>query len=137
MKIRLVMIRVLNDKDFLPLLSLYIEMYKVIDSSLSTSVVTIILCDELKQPDFIAYGVFHNDTLVGFLSGYTIKESEFFNSGLYCSFKTKVQGLFAFSENDLRKRGYTSWSTEARGHIKSLAPKLGAKIEYIKYKKEL
>jgi len=131
------MFKVIEDKDFLQLLSLYIKMYKVIDPSLSNSVVSIILAEEMKQPRFIAFGVFQEDTLIGFLSGYTEKPGTFFNSGLYCESKIKVRMLLEKSEQALKHIGYTSWTTEAKGHIKSLAPKFGANIESIRYKKEI
>jgi hypothetical protein len=131
------MFRVLNDKDFLDLLRLYIEMYKTIAPHYTNSYVSIILAEEMKQDRFIAYGVFQGDTLIGFITGYAIRETEFFNSGLYCESKIKVKNLIKSFELWLISRGYTSWSTEAKGHIKSLAYKFGAIVENIRYKKEL
>jgi len=129
------MFRVLADEDFLDLLKLYIKMYKTINPILSNSRVSIILSEEMKQPRFLAYGVFQKDTLVGFITGFAIGEFEFFNSGLYCENKLKVKELILTMEKVLVGFGYTSWSTEAKGHIKSLAPKFGATIDYIRYKK--
>jgi len=131
------MFKVLSDKDFMQLLNLYIEMYKTIDPALSNSVVSIILAEELKKPGFIAFGVFQQDTLIGFLSGYQEKPNVFFNSGLYCSCKLQVKKLLEESEKALKCLGYESWVTEARGHIKSLAPKFGAYIELVRYRKEI
>lgn len=131
------MFRVLTDEDFLDLLKLYIEMYKTIAPHYTNSYVSIILAEEMKQDRFIAYGVFQGDTLIGFITGYAIGETEFFNSGLYCESKIKVKEMVTSFEQWLISYGYTSWATEAKGHIKSLAPKFGAIVENIRYKKEL
>jgi hypothetical protein len=131
------MFKVIEDKDFLQLLSLYIKMYKVIDPSLSNSVVSIILAEEMKQPRFIAFGVFQEDTLIGLIAGFAVGETEFFSSGIYCESRIKVKELVSTFERWLIGYGYTSWSTEERKHIKPFVHKLGAKVEYIRYKKEL
>lgn len=131
------MFKVLSDQYFLELLNLYIKMYKTIAPHYSNSYVSMILSEEMKQDRFIAYGVFQGDTLIGFITGYSIGETEFFNSGIYCESKIKVKELVTSFEQWLISYGYTSWSTEAKGHIKSLAPKFGAQIENIRYKKEL
>lgn len=132
------MVRVLADEDFLPLLNLYIEMYKTIDNTLGNSVIAAILAGEMQQPHFRVYGVFLKDTLVGFIAGYDESPTSFFSTGLYCSSPIKVKELVDYVENDLKANRYISWSTEVRGHItNSIVPKLGAKIDNIRYKKEL
>jgi hypothetical protein len=131
------MFRVLTDKDFLDLLKLYIKMYQTIAPHYTNSQVSIILAEEMKQPRFVAYGVFQEDTLVGFITGFALSETEFFNSGLYCEYRMKVKDLITSFEHWLIGRGYASWSTEEKGHIKPFANKFGAKVDYIRYKKEL
>jgi hypothetical protein len=91
----------------------------------------------MKQPNFTAFGVFHEDTLIGFLTGYRLDHTTFFNSGLYCESKVKVKTLLEKSEQALKHMGYTSWETEELGHIRPLAHKFGARVKYTRYKKEI
>ena len=131
------MIRVITDEHFMELLSLYIKMYNYIDPSLRASQVSIILAEEMRQQGFIVFGLFTDeDKLIGFLSGYN-QNGIFFNSGLYSESRIKVKELITKAETHLSHLGYLKWATEAKGHIKSLAPKFGAKIDYIRYIKEI
>jgi hypothetical protein len=48
-----------------------------------------------------------------------------------------VKKLYSYVENYLILNNYKSWTTEAKSNIKSIAPKLGARIDKIIYIKEL
>jgi hypothetical protein len=132
------MFRVLVADDFMQLLTLYIKMYKYINPAITPPVVSIILAEEMKQPNFIAYGYFSESSkLLGFVTGFDSAPKQFFNSGLYSERKVIVGKLVNGLEQYLKQHEYTCWKTEALGHIKSLAPKFGAQVEKIVYKKEL
>lgn len=132
------MVKLLQETDFMQLLSKYIEMYKYIKPGTPDSAVGHILIQEISRPGFLALGYFKGDKLIGFISGYTLKDKSYFISGVYCEVPIYLPKLVRSFETRLKLNNFHSWSTEMHfNHDKCLAPKLGAKIDYIRYKKEI
>ncbi len=132
------MIRYINDGDFLYLLDLYKKMYNLINPNLSISSITIILSDEIRQANYKALGYFRNNKLLGIIAGHDLGSKSFIATAYYSESSIVAGKLFKFLEAELKKFQYISWSTEVHYNFsESIVPKLGAEIEYIRYKKEL
>jgi hypothetical protein len=125
----------LTDKYFLALQDKYFEMYKVVNPMLSIVEVADILMKEISIHGYMAYGIFRDNIIKGVIAGYPINNS-FFVSVVVCD-AVYTKELFAKVEYNLKTLGYKSWTTQAKAHIKSLAPKLGANIDTIIYTKEI
>lgn len=131
------MVRILNSDYFLELLDLYFYMYKsMYGEEINKHSVTKQLITEMEQPGYLAFGIFDsNNTLVGAICGFG--KPIFIVSVVICKVPYLVKKLYKHVEDYLVLNNYTTWKTEAKTNIKSIAPKLGAKIDTIIYKKEL
>lgn len=131
------MVRILNSDYFLDLQSLYIAMYKeMYKQEVNKHSVTKQLITEMEQPGYLAFGIFDsNNILVGAICGFG--KPIFIVSVVICNVPYLVRKLYKHVEDYLVLNNYTTWKTEAKANIKSIAPKLGAKIDTIIYKKEL
>lgn len=131
------MVRILNSDYFLDLQSLYIAMYKeMYKQEVNKHSVTKQLITEMEQPGYLAFGIFDsNNILVGAICGFG--KPIFIVSVVICNVPYLVKKLYNHVESYLVLNNYTAWKTEAKANIKSIAPKLGAKIDTIIYKKEL
>ena len=131
------MVRILNSDYFLDLQSLYIAMYKeMYKQEVNKHSVTKQLITEMEQPGYLAFGIFDsNNILVGAICGFG--KPIFIVSVVICNVPYLVRKLYKHVEDYLVLNNYTAWKTEAKTNIKSIAPKLGAKIDTIIYIKEL
>lgn len=131
------MVRILNSDYFLDLQSLYIAMYKeMYKQEVNKHSVTKQLITEMEQPGYLAFGIFDsNNILVGAICGFG--KPIFIVSVVICNVPYLVRKLYKYVEDYLVLNNYTAWKTEAKTNIKSIAPKLGAKIDTIIYIKEL
>lgn len=132
------MIKLVDDDNFLAFLNLYIHMHKEINPNAKESSIISRLSYEMKQEDFFIFGDFKDCVLVGFICGFKENSTTWFTSGMSHTMPIRLVKLIKSSEEFLAIRGYTHWTTEySKKDDKCIAPKLGAIIETIKYKKEI
>lgn len=134
------MLKVIEDKDLFKLLPLYVDMVKQIEIYKDCSNVEALLdlTVQLTKPDFFAVGDFEGDKLVGFICGFQENKDTWFQSGLYHTIPFRVRKTVEVVEGILKAKGYKAWSTEyGKKDNRCLAPKLGAEVYIIKYKKEI
>lgn len=130
------MLKSITDEHFVDLLQAYHKMFLSINNSIRISQSTVALVKEMEQPQFRAWGYFIEDELVGFVTGFAEKDAFFF-SGIYSERKMAVPKLIDYVEEEIQKLGFTTWTTVVNGEVKSVVPKIGAEIEYTRYRKVL
>ena len=134
------MIRVINDDDYIQFMQQYIDMCLSIElyKNEKISVLAAELAYQIQKPGFIAIGEFEGAKLLGFICGYNENKTTWFQSGLAHKVPFRVKKLIMTVEQILKDSGYTHWTTEYSKHDnRCLAPKLGAKVQTIKYIKEI
>ena len=134
------MIRIITDDDYIQFIQQYVDMILSIDlyKNKKVSVIVAELNEQVKQPGFFAVGDFKDTTLLGFICGYTESNGVWFQSGLNHSIPYRVSKLIKVTEQMLKDAKYTHWTTEYSKHDnRCLALKLGAKVQTIKYIKEI
>ena len=134
------MLRYIEDSEYLQLAELYIKMVKSIEIYKDKPIPAIVveLTSQLPKAGFFAIGDFKDDKLVGFICGYNETNKIWFQSGLFHSIPHRVLKLIKMAEDRLAVLGYSHWTTEyGKQDNRCLAPKLGAKVQIIKYIKEI
>ena len=134
------MIRVINDDDYIQFMQQYIDMCLSIElyKNEKISVLAAELAYQVQKPGFIAIGEFEGTELLGFICGYNENKTTWFQSGLAHKVHFRVKKLIMTVEQILKDSGYTHWTTEySKQDNRCLAPKLGAKVQTIKYIKEI
>lgn len=134
------MLRLIGEDDYLAFIALYTEMIKSIElhKDLPISLIVADIVEQVKQPDFMVVGDFKDSELVGFVSGYRENKNTWFQTGLFNRIPFRVTKMIKATEAILTQLGYTHWATEySKQDDKCLAPKLGAKVQTIKYIKEI
>jgi len=136
-----VKVKIIQNENFLDLISLNYEMYKSIDSSINSVGATSTLMHFLAQPDFIPFGLFdNNNKLVGFVTGYKFSKNMFHFSGIYVIIKNNrnLKKLINFCFAYIKELGYSTWQVDAtNGNISSIMEKYGATKQYTRYVKDL
>ena len=134
------MLRYIEDVDYLQLVELYVKMVKSIDIYKDKPIPAIVaeLTSQITRDGFFALGDFNDDKLVGFICGYNESPTTWFQSGLFHYIPYRVTKLIKQAEERLKTFGYSHWTTEyGKQDNRCLAPKLGAKVQIIKYIKEI
>lgn len=134
------MIRVINDDDYIQFMQQYIDMCLGIElyKNKRISVLAAELAYQIQKPGFLAIGEFEGNELLGFICGYKETNTTWFQSGLKHKVPYRVRNLIKVVEQILKDTGYTHWTTEySKQDDRCLAPKLGAKVQTIKYIKEI
>jgi len=134
-------IKPVSNEYIVQLIDLNVEMYKEIDPSLNAVQAVHLLMNPLTtQPDFLAIGLYDNDILIGFVTGWASAKNVFYFSGIYVIIKNNewTKKLIDFSFDFIKERGYTSWECDATNpNISSILEKYGATVKYTRYTKEL
>ena len=134
-------IKVIENKDFLDLVTLNAEMYKAMDSNINQVGATASLMHIVStKEDFIAFGLFEDNKLVGFVTGYNFLNKTFHFSGIYVMIKNNrnLKKLIDFCFDYIKNKGYSTWQVDAtNGNISSIMEKYGAIKKYTRYYKEL
>lgn len=134
-------IRRLNNSDFLALCSLQVEFYETLPVPADAFVAIDTLTTDAKcKFDFRAWGLFENDLLVGFVTGYANTKKSFYFSGLYVIIRLNrnLKKFIDFCFNEVETDGYTSWEVDCtNSNITSMMEKYGAAPIYTRYTKTL
>lgn len=134
-------IRSIPNEDFLQLCQLTADMYAEIDPSINTfgAVNMLTTCITTKH-DFFAIGLYAEDQLVGFVTGYGMSKEVFYFSGIHVIIKNNgwTQKLIDFCFAFIKDKGYSAWQVDAtNGNISSIMEKYGATAKYTRYYKEM
>jgi len=134
-------IRIIENEDFLDLINLNYEMYKSIDPAINSVGATASLMHLIStKEDFLAIGMFEDNKLIGFVTGYKFSNKTYHFSGIYVIIKNNMntKKLINFCFSLIKDKGYSAWQVDAtNGNISSIMEKYGATIEYTRYCKEL
>ena len=131
------MIKKISDEYFLELVALWCEMYRVIPTPYSAPEATYGLVQAMNEfKDFLAIGVFEENKLIGFITGYAHRTGAFYWSGIYCPKSKYVKEMMDTAEKLMKDMGYKSWISDTEiPAVASLLMKYGGKP--VQYKKEL
>lgn len=134
------MFRLIEDKDFLQLATLVVDMYKSIKGTINPfQAVNTLMSFIYSGKDFTALGVYEGDRLVGFSCGHAISEETFLFTGIYLTTKgTELTSEFiTYSLDFIKEKGYKSWEADATNkNISSILEKFGALAQFVRYKKD-
>lgn len=134
-------IRKLENDDLLELIPLYVALCQSIEKDWPTFVAVNALIEDInRKKGFTAFGLFEDNKLVGFMTGYYFTKKQFHFSGIYVKIKntSKLKDLIDFSLSEIKKKGYSSWSSNATNdNIRSIMQKYGAKVCYTNFLGEL
>lgn len=132
-------VKSIPNEQFMELAILYVEMNKVLSCQVPSAPALYTLTHDLaNKPDFIALGLYENERLGGFVTGYALSKKTFYFSGIYVKIKNKnVRILVEKSFSLIKDMGYTSWEADCNNdNIASILSKYGAKPIYTRFKKE-
>lgn len=132
-------IKPIENEDFLQLVDLNAEMYKSIDANINEFQATNTLMHYINQGNFVAIGLYDETALAGFVTGSQLTEKTFYFSGIYVIIKNNewTKKLIEFSFAHIQKLGYTGWEVDATNdNISSIMEKYGAQVKYKRYHKE-
>lgn len=123
------------------LVDLTVDMYKEMDVGVNPfQAVNTLIAYINNAKDFTAIGLYDDQTLVGFVTGYQQNEKTFYFSGIYVIIKNNewTKKIIDFSFALIEERGYDSWEVDATNdNISSIMEKYGAVPKYTRYRKEL
>jgi len=108
-------IKPIDDKDFYTLLRLHYELQQILPGKHGESVSAIILCKELNRLDKIVIGLYKDNTLVGFINGYSETSEIFYFSNIYVlkEHRLGVKKLMTYAEDKIKELGYKAWKSES------------------------
>ncbi len=134
-------IRPIINSDLVQLLELAIKMYKVIDPTTNEfGAVNTVMYEINTKEDFTAIGLFDENKLIGFMTGYCFSKKQFHFSGIYVIIKNNewTKQLIEYCLDLIKQKGYSAWSVDTtNGNISSIVEKYGAKELYTRYIKEI
>lgn len=134
-------IKPIVNSDLVQLLELAIKMYKVIDPTTNEfGAVNTVMYEINTKEDFTAIGLYDEDKLVGFMTGYCFSKKQFHFSGIYVIIKNNewTKQLIEYCLDLIKQKGYSAWSVDTtNGNISSIVEKYGAKELYTRYIKEI
>lgn len=134
-------LRLLNNNDMLELVPLYVLMIRRMDENASEYAGINALFSEINhKQDFMAFGLFEKEKLVGFMTGYYFSKKQFHFSGIYVTMKNTsgLKKMIDFSLDCIRKKGYSAWSSDAtNSNISRIMQKYGAKAQFTHFVGEL
>ena len=134
-----VKINSIPNEQFLDLAILYVEMNKVLSEYIPAAPALYNLTHDLAtKPNFMALGLYEDEQLNGFVTGYALSEKTFYFSGIYVKIKNKnVKLLIEESFKQIDELGFTRWEADCNNeHIASILAKYGATPMYTRFKKE-
>lgn len=121
----------------LQLLELNIAMHKHINSETNEYGATATLIHDINnQEDFTALGLYDEDKLIGFTTGYKFSKKCFLFSGIYVIIKNSkdLANLIQSSFDLAKSKGYSAWIADAtNSNISSILEKFGATPVYTRY----
>ena len=127
------------NEQFMDLALLYVEMNKVLSHAIPAAPALYTLTHDLAtKPNFIALGLYEDEQLNGFVTGYALSEKTFYFSGIYVKIKNRnAKLLIEESFKYIEDMGYISWEADCNNEqISSILTKYGAKPMYTRFKKE-
>lgn len=132
-------IRLIDEADFYNLLILHKELHDLITPRSKNSSKVLGLLEDLQKPDAFVFGLFSNEVLVGFLSGFKQDTETILFGDLYIQEGHRLQAkkLCTAAEVYIQQKGYTAWETSSIEARVTFAPNLGAKPIRTIYRKEL
>lgn len=134
-------IKLIEDKDFMQLADLTVEMYQSINKNITAlGAVNTLMAFINGGQDYLAIGLYDGPVLLGFAQGNRIHETAFYWSGFYMSVKNTewTEKLIDYCFDFIKERGYKSWELDATNpNIGSMMKKYGAKVKFTRYHKEL
>lgn len=133
-------IKLIENKDFMQLAELTVEMYAAIDPNINPfQAVNTLLAFINQGKNFTAIGLYDDEVLVGFVIGYELKEKTFYFSGIYVIIKNNewTKKIIDFSFAHIEELGYEAWEVDAtNSNVCSIMDKYGATVKYTRYRKE-
>jgi len=123
-------IKTIEDKDFYKLLELHYCLQQELPTKHNKSISAIILCQELCVDNKMVVGLYKDEELVGFISGYEETKEVFYMANFFVEkrYRFKTKSLMDYVENKTKKLGYKAWKCDSitkKG--KNILTKYGAK----------
>ncbi len=127
-------VRLIKDEEFLSLAIMYVKMNEPVAAAPALYSLT----HDLTAKDFTAIGLYENDVLSGFVTGYALSHKTFYFSGIYVKVKNKNVGkLIDYSIKYAKELGYKSCEANCtNSNIQSILIKKGAYVMYTRVKRE-
>ena len=133
-------IKEIPNEHFLDLAILYVRMNKLLSECVEAAPALYSLTHDLasNKHTFMAIGLYQDDVLKGFTTGYALSEKTFYFSGIYSEVKNKnVKILIDKSFEHIYSLGYTRWEADCNNdNIASILSRYGATKMYTRFKKE-
>lgn len=132
-------IKLVEDKDFLELARLTVEMYKEVNPEVNEFQATNTLVTLIGSNSFVAIGLYEDGVLLGCVTGCKHAGTVFYFSGIYMSVRNTewTQKLIEYSFEHIKGLGFTAWEAEAgNNNIASILEKYGATKKSVRYRKE-
>jgi hypothetical protein len=134
-------IRLITDNEFIQLVELNAEMYAGINPDINEYRATEMLMTLIRSTEeFMSIGMFEENVLIGFVSGYKFSPTSFLFTGLYVVHKNSdwTKQLIEYCFDLIEAKGYTRWEVDATNeNIASIVKKYGAEPKYTRYVKEI
>jgi hypothetical protein len=132
-----VQIKDLENKDFLDLVNLYVNLKDHVYCYKKDVYITIAsLVNDSFKPCFTAVGLYSLDRMVGFVTGFAKSSDEFFISSLYIKegYRKNLSTLFYYFTDKVKSFGYTSYRLDSNSkNISSVMEKLGSVKTIVQY----
>lgn len=132
-------INLVDEANFYELVTLHKELHDLITPKASNSTKVAGLIEDLKKPDAFVLGLYKDDKMVGFLSGFRQDSETILFNDLYIQEGHRLQSkkLCDKAEEYIKQKGYIAWETSSIEAVVTFAPNLGAKRIRTIYRKEL
>lgn len=134
-------IRLITDAEFIQLVELNSAMYASINPDINEYRATEILMTFIRSTEeFMSVGMFEENVLIGFVSGYKFSPTSFLFTGLYVVSKNSewTKQLIEYCFDLIENKGYKRWEVDATNeNIASIVEKYGAVPKYTRYVKEI
>ena len=135
-----VLIKPVENEDMLRYMDLNIRMFKTIDDTINPfGAINHVVHEITTKEDYKAIGMYDDDELVGFLSGYCFSTKKFHFSGIYVIMKNNknLSELIDFTLELIKNEGYSAWSVDTtNSNITSIVEKYGATAKSTRFVKE-
>lgn len=132
-------IKLLKEDNLYDLLLLHKEMHSLVNTEASNGAKVEALLKTLRFHSSVALGLFYNETLVGFSTGYSINPETFIWDNLYIQDGHRIQAknLCTEFESIIKKQEYKCWEATLVEQRNKFAEHFGAEKIRTLYRKEL
>lgn len=131
-------VKSIPNEQFMELAVMYADMSTLLSEYVPAAPAMYNLTHDLTKPSFMALGLYEDNKLIGFVTGYSLSEKSYYFSGIYTSKKTRgLKLLIEESFKLIKEMNFTRWEADCNNAmIASILKKYGATEMYTRFKKE-